>query len=149
MSPDETRAVSHQYFIRTSAQRTFDAVTNPGMLVKWLADKAELTLRKGGSYRLGWNGGPTHTGTVLEFEPGKSIALSWDWPDVALHGTVFKLSVEPKDDGSLLIVEHSGFPKVEKWADLYGGAEWGWTYFAVNLKSVLETGHDLRSHYDG
>ena len=149
MSPDETRAVSHQYFIRTPAQRTFDAVTNPGMLVKWLADKAELTLRKGGSYRLGWNGGPTHTGTVLEFEPGKSIALSWDWPDVALHGTVFKLSVEPKDDGSLLIVEHSGFPRAEKWADLYGGAEWGWTYFAVNLKSVLETGHDLRSHYDG
>jgi hypothetical protein len=59
------------------------------------------------------------------------------------------LSVEPKDDGCLLRVDHEGFPKLEDWTDLYGGAEWGWTYFALNLKSVLETGHDLRSKYDG
>ena len=149
MSREETRAVDHQYFIRAAPGRTFEAISTPEMLVKWLADRAELSPHKGGSYRLGWTGGPTHTGKVLEFEPGKKIALAWEWPGVSLRGTVFQLSVEPKGDGSLLRVEHSGFPKEEKWADLYGGAEWGWTYFALNLKSVLETGHDLRSEHDG
>ncbi len=149
MPSQKTRAVDHQYFIHAAPERTFDALTNPKLLVKWLADKAELTARKGGTYSLSWTGGPTHTGTIVEFEPGRSIAFAWEWPGISLHGTVFKLSVEPKDDGSLLKVEHLGFPRLEKWTDLYGGAEWGWTYFALNLKSLLETGHDLRSPHDG
>jgi uncharacterized protein YndB with AHSA1/START domain len=149
MPPKETRAVRHQYFIRATPARTFDALTNPAMLVRWLSDTAEIDPTKGGKYQIGWTDGPTHTGTVVAFEPGKSIALSWEWPGVTLHGTVFRLSVEPKDDGSLLVVEHEGFPKREEWTELYGGAEWGWTYFVLNLKSVLETGHDLRSKYDG
>ena len=141
--------VRHQNFIRAPPERTFDAVTNPRMLVKWLSSRAEIAPKKTGQYLLGWTGGPTHTGRILEFEPGKSIGLAWKWPGVSLHGTVLRLSVEPKDDGSLLTVEHSGFPRVEGWTNLYGGAEWGWTYFAMNLKSVLETGHDLRSEHDG
>ena len=149
MPPSSTRAVDHQYFIRATPAQTFDAITNPKTLVRWLSDLAELSPRKGGSYRLGWTDGPTHTGTIVEFEPGRTIALSWEWPGVSLKGTVLRFSVEPKDDGSILKVEHVGFPKLEKWTDLYGGAEWGWTYFALNLKSLLENGHDLRSRHDG
>lgn len=145
----EHRTVSHQYLIHALPERTFDAITKPEMLVRWLADRAEMSAREGGAYLLGWTDGPTHTGTVLEFDPGKRIALSWEWPGVSLRGTVFRLSVEPKEGGSLFTVEHTGFPKLEKWTDLYGGAEWGWTYFAMNLKSFLETGHDLRSRLDG
>jgi len=145
----EARSVDHQYFIRAPPARTFDALVDPKLLVKWLADQAEVTPRKGGSYRLSWTNGPTHTGTVVEFEAGKLLALSWEWPGVSLKGTVFRLSVEPSGDGSLLRVLHTGFPKVEEWTDLYGGAEWGWTYFALNLKSLLENGHDLRSPQDG
>jgi len=149
MPAKETRAVSHQYFIRAPPERTFDALTNPAMMVKWLANTAEISARKGGTYRIGWTDGPTHTGTILAYEPGRSIALSWEWEGVPLKGTVFRLSVEPHEGGSLFKVDHEGFPKLEEWTDLYGGAEWGWTYFALNLKSVLETGHDLRSPHDG
>lgn len=149
MPHPESRVLNHQYFLHASPAQVFDAVTNPDTLVKWLADRAEISPRKGGRYMLGWTGGPTHTGEVLEFEPGRVIAFAWEWPGVALKGTVFRLSVEPREGGSLLTVEHSGFPKLEEWTDLYGGAEWGWTYFAMNLKSLLETGRDLRSRHDG
>jgi uncharacterized protein YndB with AHSA1/START domain len=149
MPASNTRAVDHQYFIRATREKVFQAITDPVWLVRWLADHAELEARKGGRYSLGWNGGPTHSGTVLEFKPYETLSLSWDWEGVDLHGTVFSLSVETKDAGSLFRVEHSGFPKLEAWSDLYGGAEWGWTYFAMNLKSVLETGYDLRAKYDG
>ncbi len=149
MTAPSTRTVSHQYFIRAPPARTFEAITDAKWLVRWLADVAELDPRTGGAYRLGWTGGPTHTGTVVAFEPGRHIALAWSWPGVSLEGTVFKLSVDPEGDGSILRLDHEGFPKVEEWTDLYGGAEWGWTYFAMNLKSLLETGRDLRSPHDG
>lgn len=149
MLPNESRVLNHQYYIHAPPEKVFDAISNPEILVKWLANRAEVSPRKGGRYLLGWTDGPTHTGEVVEFEPGKSIAFGWEWPGVSLKGTVFRLSVAPKEAGSLLLVEHSGFPKLEEWTDLYGGAEWGWTYFAMNLKSLLENGQDLRSKYDG
>jgi uncharacterized protein YndB with AHSA1/START domain len=149
MSTETQRAVNHQYFIRAPPDAVFRAITEPQWLTRWLCDRAEISARKGGSYLLGWNDGPTHTGTIVDFHDGRRVALAWTWPGVELRGTVFSLSVEAKDDGSILTVEHSGFPRLEKWTELYGGAEWGWTYFALNLKSVLEKGHDLRSKYDG
>lgn len=143
------RSVSHQYFIRAPTERVFQAITDPKWLVRWLADRAEISPVEGGSYTLGWTDGPTHQGKILKLVPRESITLSWDWPGVALQGTVFRLAVSPKEDGTLFEIEHTGFPRLEKWVDLYGGAEWGWTYFAMNLKSVLETGRDLRSKFDG
>jgi uncharacterized protein YndB with AHSA1/START domain len=141
--------VSHQYFIRAPTRKVFEAITESEWLTRWLCDRAAISPHKGGRYSIGWIDGPTHEGEVLEFVPGRSVTLAWSWEGVKLGGTQFKLSVEPKDDGALFEVEHSGFPREERWADLYGGAEWGWTYFAMNLKSVLETGYDLRSKYDG
>ena len=149
MAKDEERTLDHQYFVRARPEDVFRAVSHPAELTRWLCDTAEVEPRKGGKYSLGWTGGPTHTGTLVEFEPGRRIAFAWSWPGVALRGTVFSLSVAPEGEGTLLGVQHRGFPKDERWTDLYGGAEWGWTYFAMNLKSVLENGRDLRAPKDG
>jgi uncharacterized protein YndB with AHSA1/START domain len=149
MSANSERAVDHQYFIRAEPAAVFRALTEPAWLTRWLCDSADISPRTGGSYRLAWKGGPTHTGAIVDFVPGTRIALAWNWPDTNLEGTVFSLVVEPKEGGALLRIVHAGFPRREEWVDLYGGAEWGWTYFAMNLKSVLEHGHDLRSESDG
>ncbi len=149
MTSKKTRSVNHQYFIRASPKRVFKAFTDSKWLVRWLSDNAEISPHKGGRYSIGWKNGPQHSGTILNLVPGMSLTLSWEWKGVGLHGTKFNLSVEAKGKWSLLKVEHSGFPIEEGWTDLYVGAVWGWTYFAMNLKSVLETGCDLRSKYDG
>jgi uncharacterized protein YndB with AHSA1/START domain len=143
------RMVDHQYLIRASRRAVFRAITDPQWLTRWLCDHAELSPRKGGSYFLGWKDGPTHSGKVVDFRPGRRVALAWSWPGVKLSGTVLSLSLATAGKGTLLRITHTGFPRQEKWTDLYGGAEWGWTYFAMNLKSVLENGHDLRSNGDG
>jgi uncharacterized protein YndB with AHSA1/START domain len=149
MPSDGERSVDHQYFIHAAPDAVFRAITDPKWLVRWLCDVAELAPKKGGAYRLGWTDGPTHTGTVVDYQEGQRVALAWSWPGVTLTGTVLALSVEPKEDGAIFAIKHTGFPRTEVWTDLYGGAEWGWTYFALNLKSVLEKGHDLRAKYDG
>jgi len=149
MSVHLDRAVDHQYFIRKEPAVVFRALTEPAWLTRWLCDTAEISPMKGGSYLLGWKDGPTHTGTIVDFVPGTRIAFAWMWPRVKLEGTVLSLVVEPQEGGALLRILHSGFPRREEWVDLYGGAEWGWTYFAMNLKSVLEHGQDLRAKLDG
>jgi len=149
VASETNRSVNHQYFIRATPDVVFRAITDPRLLTRWLCDRAEISPKKGGKYLLAWNNGPTHTGTLVDLREGQRVALSWTWPGVELQGTVLSFSVEAKDGGTVLTVEHAGFPRLEKWTDLYGGAEWGWTYFALNLKSVLEKGHDLRSELDG
>ena len=144
-----TRSVDHQYFIRAPPRRVFAAVSDPKWLVRWLCDRAELEPRKGGRYAVGWTDGPTHRGEIVEYRKGRRIAMAWSWEGVTLRGTVFRLTVTPSRGGTVLAVEHRGFPTSARWTELYGGAEWGWTYFAMNLKSVLETGRDLRSPLDG
>jgi uncharacterized protein YndB with AHSA1/START domain len=136
-------------FIHASPKRVFKWISTPERIPRWLSDSASLTGRKGGSYALGWDGGPTHTGRVLEFTRGVGLTLSWQWPGKEKLGmTKLRLSIEPKDDGTVLRFTHSGFQKTGEWPELYEGAIRGWTYFMMNLKSVLERQHDLRSPYD-
>jgi uncharacterized protein YndB with AHSA1/START domain len=149
MTSETDRKVDHQYFIRATPEAVFRALTDPAWLTRWLCDRAEISPTKGGTYSFGWTGGPTHTGTIVDFRAGALIEFAWSWPGVTLEGTVFSLAVAPYEGGTVLRIEHRGFPRKEEWTDLYGGAEWGWTYFAMNLKSVLEKGFDLRAKQDG
>ncbi len=149
MTPRRARLVQHQYFLPVPPRRVFRALTDPAELVRWLSDTAELEPRKGGRYRLGWDGGPQHTGTVTAWVPGRSLTLAWSWPSVRLRGTRLRWTVARKGKGTVLTVEHTGFPRSARWVDLYAGAEWGWTYFALGLRTWLVTGRDLRSPVDG
>jgi uncharacterized protein YndB with AHSA1/START domain len=145
-----SRSVRNQYYIRAPPKKVFRALTDPKRITRWFADRAELSTRKGGRYLFAWKGGPTHTGKLVEFVRGETVTFAWQWPGLEDAGTTrFKLAVEPRGKGTIVRVTHSKIPGGKKWDDLYAGAIWGWTYFMMNLKSVLETGYDLRSRHDG
>jgi uncharacterized protein YndB with AHSA1/START domain len=149
MAPAKTRTIRLRAFIHASPTKVFKAVSEPELLSRWLLDHATISPRKGGRFTFTWEDGPTHTGTVLQFVPGRRIALSWQWPGMEdLLVTKLAFSVEPKNRGTVLTLTHSGFPEQKRWVDLYGGAIQGWTYFLMNLKSFLDHGADLRSPYD-
>ncbi len=149
MATAKTRTIRLQTYTRVSPKKAFKAITSPERLSRWMVDEATLSPRKGGRYAFKWEGGPTHTGKVLEFVRGKRITLTWQWPGMEqLLVTKLKLAVEPRARGTVVKLTHSGFPKQERWLDLYAGAIQGWTYFLLNLKSVLDNGRDLRSKYD-
>ncbi len=132
-----------------SPKKVFKAITQPKVLRRWFLDEAELSPRKGGRYRFTWEGGPTHTGKVIEFVRGKRLTLTWEWSDQPEVGmTKLKLALVPKEGGPVVKFTHSGIPRGERWVSFYGGAIQGWTYFGMNLKSVLEHGRDLRSDND-
>ncbi|MGA7923731.1 MAG: SRPBCC domain-containing protein [Thermoplasmata archaeon] len=149
MAARKKRTIRVPVFIHASPKKVFKAITKPKLLTRWFMDSATLSARKGGTYSFAWEGGPTHTGKVLEFVRGKRLAITWQWPgQESLGMTKLKLSVEPKEGGTILRFTHTGFQTEGAWDELYDGAIRGWTYFMMNLKSVLENGHDLRSPYD-
>lgn len=149
MARHRTRTIRLQAFLHTSPSKAFRAITEPRLLSGWMLDAATLSPRKGGRYSFTWEGGPTHTGTVLDFVRGKRIAVTWQWPGKEDRlVTKLRLSVEAKEGGTVLKLRHTGFPTGEEWIELYGGAIQGWTYFLMNLKSVVDHGFDLRSNLD-
>jgi uncharacterized protein YndB with AHSA1/START domain len=136
-------------FIHASPAQVFRYVSDPAQLTRWFMDRASLTPRQGGEYAFTWEGGPTHSGKVLEFVTGKRVTLAWQWPGKEQLGTTkLRISLERKGGGTVVRFTHSGFQRSGPWLDLYEGAIRGWTYFMMNLKSVVEHGHDLRSPYD-
>jgi uncharacterized protein YndB with AHSA1/START domain len=149
MPSNRTRSVDRQFFVRASPRKVFEAISTPRGLASWMVLRADVSPKTGTRYELEFDGGWLHRGSVKGFRAGRSVALTWAWDGIPVKGTVLTLSVRPMKGGSLLRLVHRGFPRGEKWTDLYGGAEWGWTYYGMNLKSVLETGHDLRSKNDG
>ena len=149
MSATKTRTIEMPIFVHASPKKVFKAISKPKLLTRWFMDRATLTPRTGGRYSFTWEGGPTHTGKVLKFVRGRSMTLTWQWPGLERLGTTkLKLSVKSKAGGAVLTFTHTGFRTRGAWIDLYDGAILGWRYFMMNLKSVMETGHDLRSPYD-
>jgi uncharacterized protein YndB with AHSA1/START domain len=149
MARKRTRTLRLPIFIHASPKRVFKWISEDKRLTRWFSDTAAISGRKGGSYRLGWEGGPTHSGKVLEFVRGKRLTLSWQWPGQERLGTTeLSLTLEPKEKGTVLRFVHSGFQRSGDWVELYEGAIRGWTYFMMNLKSVLESDRDLRSPLD-
>lgn len=149
MTPETGLSVDQQLFIRASPRAVFEAISTPGGLCSWMVARADLTAKAGASYELEFDGGWKHRGTVQRYQAGRSIGLIWSWEGVPLRGTILTLSVRPRRGGTMFRLVHRGFPREKKWIDLYGVSEGWWRYYGMNLKSVLETGHDLRSRWDG
>lgn len=149
MPSRKTLSVEQELFIHAPPRKVFDAITTPQGLASWMVVRADLSPRTGAPYELEFDGGWLHEGSVHRFRPGRSLSLAWSWSGVPLTGTVLTMGVRARKGGTVFRLVHRGFPFEKRWMELYGGAERGWRYYGMNLKSVLETGHDLRSSLDG
>ncbi len=144
------RSVKQRYFVNAAPEKVFRALTQPILLKKWFVSSASFSPRTGGNYTFNWGGETSQSGKVLTYVRDKSLILSW--PQVqrgkplGMTRATFKL--KPKDKGTLLDVNHTGFKSGTLWNENYSSVCSGWAYFLMNLKSVLQYGRDLRSEKD-
>jgi len=110
-----------------------DFVPNP--------DKIEV--RPGGLIHLRWESGFYATWQITKMEPGKSLSFIWTGKDEPVP-TQVKVTVKAKGAETKVTLSHSGLGPGAKWAATRQGVEEGWTTGLENLKSVIETGVDLR-----
>jgi uncharacterized protein YndB with AHSA1/START domain len=101
--------------LRHPAEKVWRALTDPEQLAHWFPATVELQPRIGSSIRYWMDGEPGGDGEVLEFDPPRVFAITW-------NGEVLRWELLPADDGCLLVLSHT-------FDDRYGAASFssGWT----------------------
>jgi uncharacterized protein YndB with AHSA1/START domain len=141
-------SVEHVYFYQAAPARVFRALSDPKEIVKWFPSRAKIELRKGGEFRLFWEGG-VMKGKVKAVDAPKRLVVVWhDRIDGKSYDTVARFELKKKGTGTILALTHEGFKSGKDWIWLYGAIQSGWAYYLTNLRSVLEHGTDLRSAHD-
>src|SRR5580692_7701478 len=127
------KTINHQFFFPHSPQTIWDYLTNSELLELWLM-KNDFQPIVGFDFQFRINPIPSleFDGIcycrVLEIVPFRKLSYSWKGGpkegEITLD-TVVVWKLEPKDKGTELFLEHSGFDKIENLA-IYNGMTHGW-----------------------
>ncbi|EQD48650.1 Activator of Hsp90 ATPase like protein [mine drainage metagenome] len=102
----------------------FAGFTDPGQIVGWLADGAEVEARVGGRYELRWSGSEPFEsrGTVLGLTPDLDLRFSWLGPPpfaALMNGpppaTEVYVRLQESPEGIDITLEHQGWQSGEAW----------------------------------
>lgn len=139
----KTREMKLKLVVKSSAVEVYSAFTNATALCEWLCNVAQSDSHVGGRIYLWWNGGYYTSGEYLVLKPGEKIVFSWhgrDDPDA----TRVRINIKPEKDGVRINLTHIDLGSGKEWNRTYKEIKRGWVQGLENLKSVLETGRDLR-----
>ncbi len=133
----ETRPIVRAVDVRGTPERLFELLTEPGWLVRWWPDVAELEPRVGGRVRMTFRGGESVvTGTVTRFEPPVALGLTWVRAESPGVTTQIELTVVPVSEGRCRVeVVHSGW---ETTPDRRPPHEQGWTHYLGCLADLAQ-----------
>jgi len=129
--------------INASPQEIFDSFQHECRLREWMCDGARTQPRKGGLFNVWWNSGYEARGVFTTWKPPSALAFTWNSP-MEPGETQVRVTLKPVEGGTKLTLVHSGFGTGKKWAGRAEESEREWNGGLDNLKSVLETGVDLR-----
>ena len=116
---------------------TFDLVTRPDRLRRWLTIAARVDMRAGGGYR--WTVTPGHhaAGTIVDVDPGKHVMFTFGWEedaDLPPGASTVTVTLTPVDGGTEVRLVHDGLTDEQA----VRHAE-GWNHF---LGRLVAAGHD-------
>ena len=151
----------YEVYIKASAQKVWDAITDPEWTTKYAYQgRQEFDLRPGGSFKayataeMIQYGAPEVLvdGEVIEADPPRKLVQTWHayFSDETAAEPPSRLTYEIEESASgftrlTVVHELEGAPihaeiVSSKWAENQGG---GWTWILSDIKSFLETGKTL------
>jgi uncharacterized protein YndB with AHSA1/START domain len=137
-------------YIRTTAQKLWDALTTPEFTRQYwfgVAMESNGGWKKGAAWKMtAPNGKLTDEGEVVESNPPSRLVITWHhrlFPDAAAEGAA-RCTFDLVQEGPLvkLTVTHEAGPK------LLAGVSDGWPRILSSLKSLLEGGEALANTRD-
>jgi uncharacterized protein YndB with AHSA1/START domain len=134
--------------IGAPAEEVFACFSTSEGLTRWLSVGAELEARPGGALTLAWDRdfAKTLTVQVRDFDPEGRISFDW-FPDPLSDESVpVSVTVTPDvERGSRVILRQGPFREdADSMISMADGAE-SWRWYLCNLRSVLESRHDMRA----
>ena len=132
-------------FIRTTPQKLWHALTDPGFMRRYCFGAAITPVpawKKGASWQMQFPDGIiTDQGEVLEVVPRRRLVLRWRnefMPELKSEGfSRCVMTLEPMKGAVKLTITHTMDRPKSKLIDAVSG---GWPQILSNLKSLLETG---------
>jgi len=136
--------VLHRHF-KASPERVFAAFTEKALMQGWYGPEAmtvphcEVDARVGGKFRIEMHAATGSvnivTGEFKEITPPERLVFSWGWLNGAGRNpeTLVTLTLKPKDGGTDLTLEQTGFLKEE----FREGHREGWTSSFSGLEALL------------
>ena len=139
-----TRTIKHQFYFPHSPDAVWEYLTKPELMAQWLMENnfhlqvgAEFQFKTSPIPKLDFDG--VFYCKVLEMIPHKKLSYSWQSGPgegkITLNSVVV-WTLCPKDNGTELSLEHSGFEK--EWnLDFFNGLNHGWVEKLQNISNLL------------
>ena len=134
--------LSVQIPVNTTPKMAYRAFTNSTSLREWLCDVATVEPHLRGRIYLWWRGDFYSSGHYLELEEYKRVKFRW-FSNIDPLPTEVTVYFTGKDEGTLIRLDHE-IPDDDSWKKKGETFRENWVESLDNLKSVLETGIDLR-----
>lgn len=134
--------VSNETSVNAPLKSAYRAFTNSTSLREWLCDVATVEPHPKGRMYLWWRGDFYSSGHYLELEENKCVKFRW-YANMDPAPTEVTVNFAEKDGGTLVKLDHE-IPNDDSWKKIGETFRENWVESFENLKSVLETGIDLR-----
>lgn len=134
--------VTEEVFVLAPIKLAYRAFTNSTSLREWLCDVATVEAHPNGRMYLWWRGDFYSSGHYLELDENKRVRFRW-FSNIDSAPTEVTVSVSEKEGGTLIQLAHE-VPDDPAWTQTAESFRENWADSLRNLKSVLETGIDLR-----
>lgn len=134
--------VSEETFVHAPAKIAYRAFTNSTSLREWLCDVATVDPHVNGRIYLWWRGDFYSSGHYLELDEDKCVRFRW-FSNIDPAPTEVTVTVIQQADGTLVRLDHD-VPDDPAWDGKAQSFRENWKESLRNLKSVLDTGIDLR-----
>ncbi|MBN8655675.1 MAG: SRPBCC domain-containing protein [Anaerolineae bacterium] len=134
--------VTAETFVHAPLKFAYRAFTNATSMREWLCDVATVAPHPHGRIYLWWAGDFYSSGHYLELEENKRVKFRW-FSNIDPAPTEVTVTFTEKDGGVNVRMDHD-VPQGEAWQGKPESFRENWQDSLRNLKSVLETGIDLR-----
>ncbi len=140
---EKTRNFKFKLQIAAPIQEVYSAFTNASGLSEWLCSAAQIDAVKGGRIYLWWENGYYSNGEFIDLIPSDRMVFSWHGKAEPGSSRV-KVNFKPYEHGTVITVNHQELGTDKSWKQARKAIKRGWLLGLENLKSVLESGEDLR-----
>lgn len=134
--------VTAETFVQAPLKFAYRAFTNATSLREWLCDVATVAAHPGGRMYLWWAGDFYSSGHYLALEENTRLKFRW-FSNIDPAPTEVTVTFTEKDGGVHIRMDHE-VPQGDPWQGKPERFHENWADSLRNLKSVLETGIDLR-----
>ncbi len=134
--------VTAETLVHAPRKYAYRAFTNSTALREWLCDVVTVASHPQGRLYLWWRGDFYSSGQYLELDENKCVKFRW-YSNIDPAPTEVTVTFTDQADSTLVRLDHE-VPDDEAWAGKAESFRENWVESLENLKSVLETGVDLR-----